>query len=187
MKIVEYHLMLLGVVFFVFLFDPTIFDDFLKVDAEEERNESMHALAYVDVLRADHGLKPMMWSDELYELAMFKAEDMYNRSYFEHMDPDGKCASDYAKDYGIHTSDADNIGEGYFTEIGALKGWMDSRGHRYNLLYSEHTLGAIAVYKDKYVFLGTGPTESMEYGWECLPGDEGSEYWKTAPKQEGEI
>jgi len=86
--------------------------------------------------------------------------------------------------FGIYTSIAENCAKGYYDEKEAIDGWMHSRGHRYNLLYPDHTIGAIAEYHKIYVFLATGPTE---HGWVCATGEEGLKFWETAPKQPGGI
>jgi len=65
--------------------------------------------------------------------------------------------------------------------------WMDSRGHRYNLLYSDHKIGAIGCYYGVCVFLG-GHTNPYGLGaGPCTTGEEGLEYWENVPIQPGEV
>ncbi len=146
--------------------------------------DSAEALESVNAFRGQYGRQSLQWSDELYELALFRAKDQYERNYFDHVTPEGWCVNDFASHFGIYSSVAENLGKGYYTGEEAVDGWMSSRGHRYNLLYLEHTIGAIAKYGDVYVFLGTGPSE---YGWVCATGEEGLGYWQNVPKQPGEV
>lgn len=66
----------------------------------------------------------------------------------------------------------------------AVDDWLHSRGHRFNLLYKEHTAGAIACNKDKCVFQGVN---RQRYGADCVTAAEGRQFWKDAPLQPDEV
>ncbi|MEM9924659.1 MAG: hypothetical protein AAF915_13055 [Cyanobacteria bacterium P01_D01_bin.50] len=61
---------------------------------------------------------------------------------------------------------------------------MNSRGHRYNLLYDKHISGAVGCHKDKCVFLGLN---LHKFDSSCSTAAEGKQYWNSVPMQLGEI
>ncbi|MBU2591126.1 MAG: CAP domain-containing protein, partial [Nitrospinae bacterium] len=163
-------------------------NDFLSEQKEKweqhEYEQSKEALEYVNALRAQNGKGTLQWSDELYNLALFRAKDMSDRYYFDHVTPEGRCVNHFASQFGVSSSVAENLAKGHYSRDEATNDWMTSRGHRYNLLYTQHTIGAIAKSGDVYVFLGTGPSE---YGWQCATGEQGLAYWNSALTQPGEV
>ena len=134
-------------------------------------------------------MKEIEWDDRVYELGVFRCKDMYERGYFDHKDPDGKCAVNYAADFNINWasipenswmigfSESDKS-LSYFDCQEPVDSWMESRGHRFNLLYSAHTKGAISCYGNKCVFL------ALSFGnFPCASAAEGVAFWETAPIQ----
>ncbi|MBS1262920.1 MAG: hypothetical protein MAG715_00085 [Methanonatronarchaeales archaeon] len=124
----------------------------------------------------------MEWDNDLYELALFRAQDMYERGYFDHIDPDGNCVNHYKGRFGFQGWDvAENIymNTGVYGYGDAFDSWMTSRGHRYNLLFP-HKKGAIAKKGGYVVFLGAN---HKGFGKECASGKEGREFWRNAPRQ----
>lgn len=152
------------------------------------KEDSQKTFSYINQLRQQNGIKVIAWDDSLYDLAKWKAEDMTKRGYFDHVDPDGKCVGSYAKNFGIRykpSSMADNLfgysSSTWFEQNEAVDVWMDSRGHRFNLLYPAHIRGAIACDSKNCVFIGQGGS-----GWVCDTGEAGLAFWDTASKQPGE-
>lgn len=153
------------------------------------KEDSQKTFEYINQLRKENGVKTIQWDDKIYELAKWKADDMTKKGYFDHVDPSGKCVGSYAKDFGLSYSSssfADNIfgysSPTWFDQNEAVESWMDSRGHRYNLLYSGHIRGAIACDSKNCVFIGQGGS-----GWVCDTGEAGLAYWNSVGKQPGEI
>jgi len=152
------------------------------------KEDSQKTFEYINQLRKENGVKTIQWDDKIYELAKWKAEDMTKKGYFDHVDPSGKCVGSYAKDLGLSypsNSFADNIfgysSPTWFDQDEAVESWMDSRGHRYNLLYSSHIRGAIACDSKNCVFIGQGGS-----GWVCDTGEAGLAFWNSVGKQPGE-
>lgn len=164
--------------------------------------KSQEATEYVNQLRKQYGRNELKWNEDLYELAMFRTKDMYDRRYFDHVTPDGKCVNNFKSNYGLGGyTIAENAGAvvysmngdfdvdyaSYADPIGQVDGWMESRGHRYNLLYPDHVIGVVACYKGACVFLG-GNTDAWGLGaGPCSTGAEGTAYWQSAGKQAGEV
>jgi uncharacterized protein YkwD len=119
---------------------------------------------------------------------------MTERNYFDHVTPEGKCSEDFAQEFGINMnglSFAENVGgvtyDGYTSEpveswINVVDGWMDSRGHRYALMYPQYVSAAIGCYQHICVFLGLSNANFL-----CVHGEEGLAYWETVPLQPDEI
>lgn len=63
------------------------------------------------------------------------AEDMVARHFFDHTNPDGKDPFERMGDAGFHGSAmAENIAMGYADPQAAVTGWMNSSGHKRNIL-----------------------------------------------------
>ncbi|HOZ35949.1 MAG TPA: CAP domain-containing protein [archaeon] len=151
-------------------------------------DDSKVAFDYINELRKENGVNEISWDDKIYDLAKYKVDDMSKRNYFDHVDPDGKCVGSYAKNYGLSYS-SDSFAENlfgysspyFFDQKESVDSWMDSRGHRYNLLYSGHKRGAIACNSQYCSFIGQGGSS-----WSCNTGEAGLQFWETVGKQPGE-
>jgi uncharacterized protein YkwD len=65
------------------------------------------------------------------------SQDMHARGYFDHNSPDGKEPWDRIKASGYVGASrgfAENIAKGYATAQAVVDGWMNSPGHRANIL-----------------------------------------------------
>lgn len=159
-------------------------DEFLSPEKEQECKRGFE---YVNELREQNGRDALVWDDRVYQLAVFRSKDMYERDYIDHVTPEGKCAEDFKKQFNITeygTTFAENVAEGYHTVRETVDGWMTSRGHKYALLYPyvAYKKAAIGCYREVCTFLVLS-TESFI----CVSGDEGLAYWEEVSKQPGEI
>ncbi|MBD3310234.1 hypothetical protein GF351_03370, partial [Candidatus Woesearchaeota archaeon] len=147
-----------------------------------------------------YGRSELQWSDDLYDLAMYRAEDMYDRKYFDHVTPDGKCVKDFKSQFNLgsytiaENAGAVMYGDSYGVDYASyanpktqVDSWMESRGHRYNLLYPDHVLGVVVCYKGACIFLGANRDPYGFGAGPCTNGDEGMAYWDSADIQPGEI
>ncbi|ELS32795.1 MULTISPECIES: CAP domain-containing protein [Pseudanabaena] len=160
-------------------------------------DESKKAIQEINSIRKAYGKPPINYSSKAYNLAVARAKDMNEYRYYDHTNPKTKTCADTMKfDYGFTSSDylAENINTYVNTGGGAalsvqtmsdsIKGWMNSRGHRYNLLFDMHVAGAVGCDGNKCVFLGLN---AEKFGEGCHTAKEGNEYWDTAKPQSGEI
>lgn len=169
-----------------------------KVYSSEEK-DGRAALDYVNQFRRQYGKHDLVFDSRAFSLAMMRAWDMRKYKYYDHMNPTtGSCPYTMKATYGFRPDEfvAENISgypdysEDFFTQTRkspineVVDGWMDSRGHRYNLLYDQHTAGAVACYKDKCVFLGVN---NQRFGEGCSTAAQGLQHWKAVPLQPGEI
>ena len=160
-------------------------------------SESKKAIEEINQIRQSYGKPPINYSTKAYNLAIARARDMNEYRYYDHMNPKTKTCADTMKlNYGFSSKDylAENINtyvnvSGSFalsvqTMSDSIKGWMNSRGHRYNLLYDMHVAGAVGCEGNKCVFLGLN---TERFGEGCHTAKEGLEYWDKAKPQSGEI
>ena len=146
--------------------------------------EELAAFDEINALRKSYGRGEIVFDERFYRLARFRAEDMLERGYFDHVTPEGYCVSHYAREFGIpYGSIAENLYAGGGGAGEALLSWQGSRGHRYVLLYPEHERGALACVGDVCVFLAAGG----EKHWRCMSGEEASLYWETTPLLPDEV
>lgn len=90
--------------------------------------------------RSAQGLAPLKFNGELSKVAKLKATDMRDKNYFSHTSPTYGSPFDMMKSFGIrYTSAGENIAKGYRTPDAVMKGWMNSPGHKANILNSSFT------------------------------------------------
>lgn len=93
-----------------------------------------------NIERAQHGLRPLSTHARLTAIAQTHSEDMVRRSFFSHRNPDGKQVWHRATAMGYpYRKVAENIAAGQRTAAEVVQGWMDSPGHRANILDGELT------------------------------------------------
>ncbi|MFY0760993.1 MULTISPECIES: SafA/ExsA family spore coat assembly protein [Metabacillus] len=87
--------------------------------------------------RAKYGLKPLTANWEVARVAKYKSEDMRDKNYFSHTSPTYGSPFDMMKSFGIQYSYAgENIAAGQTTAKSVVTAWMNSEGHRKNILSS---------------------------------------------------
>lgn len=101
--------------------------------------------------RANYGLPPLEENHLLNMIAASRAQDMLEKQYFAHVSPIGEQASDIARTVGYaYKIIAENIGSGdYSTNQKIVDGWMQSPGHRNNILSTEVREIGVAVARGK--------------------------------------
>ena len=96
----------------------------------------------VNQIREENGLKPFVYNETLAETARAHSQDMIDRDFFDHYNPDGKSPFDRMRDNGLSFSmAAENIAAGQRTPEEVVNSWMNSEGHRANILGSCEELG----------------------------------------------
>ena len=117
-------------------------------------------LDFTNRQRKENGsLPPLSQNSKLARIAVLRIKDMFAKEYFEHQSPSGVGASDIAYDVGYKfILVGENIALGNFSgDDGLVQAWMDSSGHRANILNKRYTEIGIAaergLYKGKEVWL----------------------------------
>lgn len=90
--------------------------------------------------RAKNGLKPLALDTELSKVAREKSRDMQSKGYFSHTSPTYGSPFEMMKKFGItYRSAGENIAMGQRTPEEVVKAWMNSSGHRANILNPNYT------------------------------------------------
>jgi uncharacterized protein YkwD len=100
--------------------------------------------------RAENGgLPPLSRNSLLDAIASERADDMLRKQYFAHFSPSGEGAPDVAQRTGYHYQHlSENIAMGHFqNDEKAVIAWMQSPGHRKNILSDECSDIGVAVKK----------------------------------------
>lgn len=102
--------------------------------------------------RQKAGMSSYAFSKKLSDIAEAKALDMIARQYFEHVSPEGVGVAELAESFGYsYLSIGENLALGNFASSGeVVLGWMNSPGHRANILKSGFTEIGIAAMRGNY-------------------------------------
>jgi uncharacterized protein YkwD len=87
-----------------------------------------------NVERAKAGCGALRVDSRLAAAAQAHSKDMVDRDYFSHTSPDGKGPGDRAAAAGYPSWSGENIAAGYPTAAAVVQGWMNSPGHKANIL-----------------------------------------------------
>ncbi|GAA4578464.1 hypothetical protein GCM10023194_01400 [Planotetraspora phitsanulokensis] len=90
--------------------------------------------------RAKAGCRPLKANAKLRAAAFGHSSDMSAKNYFDHDSKDGRTFVDRIKAAGYSFSAAaENIAKGYSSAAAVVNGWMNSSGHRANILNCAYT------------------------------------------------
>ena len=94
----------------------------------------------VNEIRTQHGLKELTYNWELSRVARFKSQDMKDNKYFSHTSPVYGTPFQMMKEFGItYRSAGENIARGQTSPQAVVNAWMNSSGHRANILNASFT------------------------------------------------
>ena len=94
----------------------------------------------VNVERAKNGLKPLTENWELSRVARYKSQDMVDNRYFSHTSPTYGSPFQMIRAFGLSFRTAgENIAYGQRTPQVVVNAWMNSSGHRANILNASYT------------------------------------------------
>ncbi|UUZ85104.1 CAP domain-containing protein [Paenibacillus sp. P26] len=118
---------------------------------------AQQVLNLVNQERSKAGLSALTMNAKLSNVAMMKAKDMFNNHYFDHQSPTYGSPFDMMNANGISFSYAgENIAQGQTSPAEVMNQWMNSPGHRANILNQSYTQIGIAYYNGEWVqeFIG---------------------------------
>ena len=110
-------------------------------------------VAETNAQRYNNGmLPPLLENKKLNAAAKAKADDMFLKQYFEHISPSGVDPGQLVKNAGYeYVVTGENLILGNFlSEKEAVQHWMDSPGHRANILNNRFTEIGVAFIKGQY-------------------------------------
>lgn len=96
--------------------------------------------------RAESGLPPLQLSNELSNAATAKATDMFAKNYWAHTAPDGGTPWGFIRGAGYEYIYAgENLARGFTTSSDVVNAWMNSPGHRDNMLSANYKEVGFAI------------------------------------------
>jgi uncharacterized YkwD family protein len=106
-------------------------------------------LELVNQARAKNGLSPLVLDAALSRVAQAKARDMHDNGYFAHESPSYGTPFEMMHSFGItYKTAGENIAMGYQTAESVMNGWMNSEGHRANILKASFTTLGVGYVAD---------------------------------------
>ncbi|MFG2132003.1 CAP domain-containing protein [Streptomyces sp. NPDC048751] len=117
-------------------------------------------LKLVNEERAKVGCSAVAANSSLTELAEAFSEDMAARGFFDHTDPDGASPWDRAAKAGITNLGGENIARGQADAAAVMEAWMNSPGHRANILNCDFKTLGVGVH-----YGSGGPWWTQDFGY----------------------
>ncbi|MEU4010428.1 CAP domain-containing protein [Streptomyces pseudogriseolus] len=131
-----------------------------KGQTSAEATAAVEVLRLVNAERAKVGCSPVTADSALTALATAFSNDMAGRGFFDHTDPDGDTPWDRAQAAGISNLGGENIARGQADAEAVMQAWMDSPGHKANILNCDFKSLGVGVH------LGPGgPWWTQNFGY----------------------
>jgi uncharacterized YkwD family protein/spore coat assembly protein SafA len=110
------------------------------------RSLETEVIRLVNVERSKAGRPALVENSEISRIARIKSQDFINNKYFSHNSPKYGSPFDMLKTFGIKfTAAAENIASGQKTAAEVMRTWMNSSGHRSNILNSTYNQIGVGV------------------------------------------
>lgn len=120
---------------------PSASDNIRALEAE--------VIRLVNVERARVGRQALVENNELSRIARIKSQDFITNNYFSHNSPTYGSPFNMMRSFGINfTAAAENIAKGQGSAEDAMRNWMNSQGHRANILNSTYNQIGVGVARD---------------------------------------
>jgi len=115
----------------------------------------------VNDVRITAGITTLQSNDKLRASACNKAQDMIDRDYWSHNDPDGVEPWGMFKDAGYDYSSAgENLASGFDSPDATVKGWINSPAHYENLIGNFNEQGICSIAGE---FQGRNQTVTVQH------------------------
>ena len=126
----------------------------LKSSASSPSSFEEEVVRLVNAERAKNGLAPLTHRADVKNVAEKKAMDMINSNYFSHTSPNYGSPFDMLKTFGIsYRSAGENIAKGQKSPQEVMNAWMNSSGHRANILNGSYNGIGVGYYNGAWVQL----------------------------------
>lgn len=107
--------------------------------------EEARFVTLLNLYRKKNNLGSVAVSEAGVDGARWHAQDMNDKDYFSHTEPDGRNFSDRARAFG-YPAWGENIAAGNSTAAATFCQWKNSAGHNTNMLRAEHKTIGIGLY-----------------------------------------
>lgn len=128
-------------------------DQIITVPMGDEAVLSVEAevVRLVNAERSKYGLGALTLDWELSRVARYKSQDMHDLAYFSHQSPTYGSPFDMMRSFGLsYRTAGENIARGYRTAAQVVNAWMNSSGHRANILNASFTRIGVGYVADGY-------------------------------------
>lgn len=116
--------------------------------------EEWETLKLVNEERMERGLQPLSMYDTLQQVGDVRAKEI--EQLFSHSRPDGSSCFSVLTEKGVSYSCAgENIAAGYHSSASVMTGWMNSPGHKANILNSKYSHIGIGYYHNVNSYYGS--------------------------------
>lgn len=115
-------------------------------------NDEQDVFNLINTERTKNGLPALIIDDEVQNIARIKAQEMVDNNYFSHTSPTYGSPFDMLKSFGVSYKSAGENIAGNSSNFGAVNAWMNSAGHKANIL------------SNNYNYTGIGVVSSPKYG-----------------------
>jgi uncharacterized protein YkwD len=127
-------------------------------------------LSEMNAYRARNGMAPLHFDARLSLAADDRMRDMEDLEYWAHDAPDGRSPFVWLKSRGYDFQYAgENLASGFETTEVLVQGWMESPGHRANILSGDYDDVGIAVIDGSTTRRATGKSVVVLFGRTRLP------------------
>ncbi|MFF1546160.1 CAP domain-containing protein [Streptomyces sp. NPDC058291] len=130
------------------------------VTVSAEAQAAAEVLSLVNEERTKVGCSPLAANSALSDLAGKFSDDMAARGFFDHTDPDGASPWDRAAKAGISDLGGENIARGQADAAAVMAAWMNSPGHKANILNCDFKTLGVGVH-----FGPGGPWWTQDFGY----------------------
>ncbi len=121
----------------------------INVPTNDSYSIEQEVIKLVNVERANAGLSALKYDWELGRVAQYKSQDMHDKNYFSHTSPVYGTPFTMMKNFGIsYKSAGENIAMGQKTAAAVVDAWMNSEGHRANILNKNYNHIGVGYVKD---------------------------------------
>ncbi|GGF20364.1 serine protease [Halobacillus andaensis] len=125
-----------------------------SLEAEDPSQFEEEVVELVNEERAKEDLEPLEMYDRLSDLARLKSQDMADNDYFDHTSPTYGSPFEMMDQYDFtYWSAGENIAAGQRSPEQVVEGWMNSPGHRENIMKEDFThigVGYVEESGDRY-------------------------------------
>jgi uncharacterized protein YkwD len=150
------------------VFLPLILRPAVAVQTPEQRQKADQVLARVNSERAAAGCVALTMNDKLIVAAQGQSQDMAEKDFFDHTNPDPSHAT-VSKRVALAGYSgsliSENIAAGYSTPTDVMDGWMSSGGHRANILNCAYTEIGVGYYYQADDQPFPGNSAAYHYYW----------------------
>ncbi len=115
-------------------------------------SDELEVFNLINQQRANNGLPALKIDAEVQRVARIKAQDLVDNNYFAHNSPVYGTPFNMLKNFGISYNSAGENIAGNSSNSAAVTAWMNSSGHRANIL------------NNTYNYTGIGVVSSPKYG-----------------------